>query len=169
MIIRETMEFDGKIYDRVYEDADSFDHLDASKCRQVYGVCFCEGKIVLGYRGKKDTWGIIGGTIEEGETFTQTLNREIKEEANMEIIKELPLGYMTIREQGNDVVFYQLRYACLVRPFGPFISDPDGSITKIALIEAKDYKQYFDWAKVGDRLIERALELYEHKLINTTR
>ena len=30
-----------------YEDANSFDHLKYEECRQTYGVCFCEDKIVI--------------------------------------------------------------------------------------------------------------------------
>src|SRR3989344_2628502 len=44
-------------------------------------------------------------------------------------------------------------------PYGEFISDPAGSITEIKLIDPKDYKQYFDWGKIGDRILERALEM----------
>ena len=35
-----------------YADADSFDALDKTKCTQVYGVCFYDGKMVIGYGGK---------------------------------------------------------------------------------------------------------------------
>ncbi|HEV7702204.1 MAG TPA: hypothetical protein VGO63_02045 [Candidatus Paceibacterota bacterium] len=37
--------------------------------------------------------------------------------------------------------------------------DPDGGITEIKLIDPKDYKKYFDWGSVGDRLMEQALSL----------
>jgi len=32
-------------------------------------------------------------------------------------------------------------------------------VTEIKLIDPKDYKQYFDWGEIGERIIERALEL----------
>ena len=44
---------------------------------------------------------------------------------------------------------------------GPFVSDPAGTISEIKLIDPKDYKQYFDWKSIGDRIMERALELKE--------
>lgn len=37
--------------------------------------------------------------------------------------------------------------------------NPDGDITEIKLIDPKDLKQYFDWKRIGDRILERALEL----------
>jgi len=153
-----TEEYTGKsgvTYEMSYKDADSFGDLNHSKCRQAYGVCFCEDKMVIGFGGKKQDWGLIGGTIEPGETFEETLKREIQEESNMEVIRALPVGYQT--RDGNYV--YQLRYACIVRPYGPFISDPAGSITEIKLINPAEYKQYFDWGKIGERIIQRALDL----------
>ena len=142
-----------------YEDADSFDDLDISKCTQVYGVCFYDDKIVIGYSGKKKTWGLIGGTIEKGETFEQTLRREIHEESNMEVLSFLPIGIQKVTNSHDDSFHYQLRYVCIVNPYGPFVSDPDDSITEIKLINLADYKQYFDWGSIGERIIERALEL----------
>ena len=32
---------------------------------------------------------------------------------------------------------------------------PDG----LKLVDPKDYKQYFDWGRIGERIIERAVEL----------
>ena len=51
------------------------------------------------------------------------------------------------------------RYVCTVRPYGKFVSDPAGGITEIKLIDPKDSKKYFDWGKIGERIINRATEL----------
>ncbi len=39
-----------------YSDADSFEHLDKAFCKQSYGICFCDSKLVIvsGYFGAKD-------------------------------------------------------------------------------------------------------------------
>lgn len=142
-----------------YSDADSFDDLDLSKCRQTYGVCFYGEKIIIGYGGAKKNWGLIGGTIEKGETLEQTLRREIQEESNMEIISFLPIGVQKVTDTRDKSFFYQLRYVCVVEPYGPFITDPAGSITEIKFIDPEEYKQYFDWGSIGDRIMTRALEL----------
>jgi len=142
-----------------YSDADSFDHLEYSLCRQTYAVCICDGKMVIGYGGDKQSWGLIGGTIEKGETFEQTLKREIQEESNMEVLKFLPVGYQKVTDTRDNSFIYQLRYVCTARPYGPFVSDPAGGVTEIKLIDPKDYRQYFDWGKIGERIISRALEL----------
>ena len=142
-----------------YSDADSFDELPRSKCTQARSVCFYDDKIVIGFGGNKNEWGLIGGTIEKGETFEQTLKREIQEESNMEVLSCMPVGYQKVIDTRDKSFAYQLRYVCIARPYGPFISDPAGGITEIKLINPKDYKQYFDWGAIGDRIINRALEL----------
>ncbi|WP_412988321.1 NUDIX hydrolase [Pediococcus siamensis] len=43
------------------------------------------GKVLLQKRSDKGTWGLIGGTIELGESGTETLVREFKEEAGIDI------------------------------------------------------------------------------------
>ena len=151
---------DGKLAEVVYEDADSFDHLLDKKVTQTYGVCFVGDKIVVVYSIKGGGhWILPGGTIEEGETFEQCLKREIQEESNMKVLSFAPIGYQEVHFDGK--IFNQLRYFCIVEPYGDFISDPDGSITEIKLIDPKDINQYFDWGKNGERQLERALMLKE--------
>ncbi len=154
---------EGKLAEVTYEDANSFDHLLDKKVTQTYGVCFVENKIVIVYSIKGGGhWILPGGSIEKGETFEECLKREIREESNMEVISFAPIGYQEVRFDGK--IFNQLRYICIVKPYGDFISDPDGSITEIKLIDPKEYKQYFDWGEIGERIIERAIEL-KNKLV----
>ncbi|MFA6446173.1 MAG: NUDIX domain-containing protein [Candidatus Paceibacterota bacterium] len=142
-----------------YHDTDSFESLEYAKCQQTYGVCFCNGEMVIGYGGNKQNWGLIGGTIEKGETFEQTFKREIKEESNMEVILCKPIGYQKMTDTRDNSYIYQLRYFAIVKPYGPFISDPAGGITEIKLIDPVDFKKYFYWGKIGDRIISRAIEM----------
>ncbi len=150
--------YSGVDYIFEYSDADSFDNLDKTKCTQTYAVCFCGEKMVIVHHGKKDSWGLIGGTIEKGESLEETLKREIQEESNMKVVSFLPIGYQKIIDTRDSTFAYQLRYVCTAIPYGEFISDPAGSIDKIKLIDPKDCKKYFDWGEIGDRLIERGLE-----------
>ena len=124
---------DGTEYIFEYSDSDSFNGLDYSLCKQTYGVCFYKDRMVIGFGGQKEGWGLIGGTIEKGETFEQT-------------------------PRDNSFI-YQLRFVCAVRPYGPFTSDPAGSIKEVRLINPADYRKYFDWGQIGERIIKRALEL----------
>ena len=142
-----------------YSDADSFDQLPLELVRQAYGMCFAGDKMVIGWGGKKQEWGLIGGTIETGETFEETLKREIIEESNMEVIACAPVGYQKAINTSDGSFVLQLRYVCLVKPLGPFVPDPAGGITKIKLIDPKEFKQYFNWGRIGERIITRAAEL----------
>lgn len=142
-----------------YEDCDDFSKLEYEKCTQIYGVCFYENKIAIVLNGPKKTWGLVGGSIEKGESFDQTFRREIKEESNMEVLSWKPVGYQKVIDTRDGSYVYQLRVVANVRPYGEFTKDPAGFVTEMKLIYPKDYKQYFDWHKIGDRIIERALEL----------
>ena len=149
----------GVAYRLEYHDADSFADLDYKRCRQVYGVCLCGDKMVIGFGGQKQGWGLIGGTVEAGETFEQTLVREVQEESNMKVLACLPIGYQKVIDSRDNSHIYQLRYACAVEPLGPFVADPAAGVTKIKLIDPADYKRYFDWGEIGERIIARAMEL----------
>ena len=151
--------YSGTDYIFDYEDVDSFELLKDQKCTQCYAVCFYEDKMVIVHNAEKDHWGLIGGSIEDSETFEQTLKREIQEESNMEMISCLPVGYQKVTDSRDGSYFFQLRYVCTAKPLGPFISDPAGSIDKIELISPADYKKYFDWGEIGERIINRAQEL----------
>lgn len=158
-MIKEDLDYAGVKYIFEYEDCDDFSVLPYDKCKQVRGVCFYKDKIVIGYQGTKRTWGFIGGSIEKGETFEQTLRREIKEESNIEVLCWKPIGYQKVFNTRDNSYIYQLRVVAKVHPYGEFVKDPAGSITEIKIIDPATYKQYFDWGKIGDRIMERALEI----------
>lgn len=154
---------DGKEYHVEYHDADSFDALPTEKITQVYGICFCDGKLLIGRRSRDGAWGHTGGTVETGESLEQTLWREIQEESNMEVVSSKPIGYQDVVD-AEGYTTYQVRFACIVRPLGPFVNDPAqgarGGIDAIKLIDPKEYKTFVHWGDIGDRLMERALAVF---------
>lgn len=149
--------FDGEECLIEYEEINGLSQLPEGKATQVYGVCFYDGKMVIVHNGKKDTWGLVGGTIEPGEGIEEAMRREIKEESNMEVLAWRPVGFQKVTRPDGSCI--QLRVACQVRPYGEFVSDPAGTIDKIAIIDLDDHKKYFDWGKIGDEIIRRAVEL----------
>lgn len=161
MVINDSMVWEGKEYKLVWHDTDNFDEIKDKNLQQSYGVCFCEGKLVIG-RGDNSKWGLIGGHIENGETPEEALVREVVEESNMKVLKQIPIGYQEVINP-DGTIDYQLRSFCLVEPIGSFVSDPAGSVTEIKLIDPKDYKKYFDWGKIGDRIMKRAMEIYNSR------
>jgi ADP-ribose pyrophosphatase YjhB (NUDIX family) len=142
-----------------YFECDSFEHLPIDECSQCYGIAFHGDSMLIVNEVQKGTYGPIGGTVEKEERPDDTLKREIQEESNMKILYYRPIGYQKVIDtRGIQKSFYQLRYFCIVEPLGPFVSDPAGKVTELLEINPKDYKKYFDWKRIGDRIMERALE-----------
>lgn len=86
---------------------------------------FChdgKGSILLNKRSKKsrdeyDTWDQGGGSVEVGETVTDTLKREIKEEYCADIINSEFLGFRDVHridEQGNKTHWVMLDFKVLI-------------------------------------------------------
>ena len=148
----------GQVLDIIYyEDKDPNQDLEGKILQGVHGFCFYNGRLVLVYAEKKKYWTPPGGGIEPGETYEEAVIREVKEETNMKVLHQELIGFQDIYEP--DRIVRQTRSFCVVEPYGDFISDPDGDITEIRLIDPKDIKQYFDWLKIGDRIMDRAIEM----------
>ena len=148
----------GQVLDIIYyEGLDPNQDLEGKILQAVHGFCFYEGKIVIVYAENKGYWTLPGGGIEPGETYEEATVREIQEESNMKVLHQKLIGYQDIYEDGK--IIRQTRSFCIVEPYGDFVSDPDGDITEIKLIDPKNFKQYIDWLKIGDRIMERALKI----------
>lgn len=151
----------GEKYILEYCDADNFENLPYQNCKQVYGVCFVGDNIVLVYGESGEDgkgWGLVGGHVEKNETFEQTLTREVEEETNMSVEECQPIGVQKVISPTGEVS-YQLRFVAKVKPLGEFVSDPGGSVTEIKIIDPNDYRKYFDWGEIGERIINRAIEI----------
>lgn len=160
LITREHIGESGIKYILEYFECDSFDHLPQSEIRQCHAVALHKDKMVIVHDSKRNTWGLVGGRPEEGETPEETLIREIKEESNMKVISCKPVGYQRVTNTENTQdPYYQLRYLAIVEPYGSFVSDPDLSIDRIQEINPNDYKKFFDHFEIGDAIIKRALSL----------
>lgn len=156
MVISDSMVWDNEEYKLIWHDADSFDMLKGKNITQVYGVCFYGKKLLIVKNNNK--WSLPGGHMEGNETIEETLIREVREESNMKVIKSTPIGYQEVTKPDGNID-YQLRYFCLVEPIGKFVKDPADSVTEIKLIDPKEYKNYFDWGKIGERMIEKAINI----------
>lgn len=132
MTINDSMIHRGKKYNLVWHDIDDFNKLIGKKLQQSYGVCFYKNKLVI-TRGSGG-WNLVGGHIEKEETPQVALVREVLEEANMKVLKQIPIGYQeVVKPDGTSD--YQLRSFCIVEPIGEFVSDPADSVTEIKLID----------------------------------
>ena len=166
MVLEGTMEYDNESFQLEYHDTDDFSELEISQCKQVYAVYFIsEEQILLVYNGKKRHWGLPGGTIELGESLEASLNREILEESNTQVVAMKPVGYQKVTDSAGRY-FYQLRCVCIVRPLGTFSADPAGDIHELLIIKPQEYRRYFDWGEIGEYIMLRATELYSTLILN---
>jgi 8-oxo-dGTP pyrophosphatase MutT (NUDIX family) len=127
--------------------------------RQCYGICFNKKGQILIVKNK-GKWFLPGGTPEKGETFEQTLIREIDEEADVEIENIKPLGYNKIEEikEGKKSIFYQLRFTVNVAKIKKQTLDPATNTQfKRKFIDSKDFLAYTLWSRPGEEMIEDAL------------
>ncbi len=141
------------------EDTNPTENLEKIILQGVHAYCFYKNKLVVVYAKKKGIWTPPGGGIELGETYEEATIREVMEESNMKVLYQELIGFLDVSEP--ERVVRQVRSMCIVEPYGDFIADMDAEadITEMKLIDPKDYKQYFDWGEVGDRIMQRAIEL----------
>ena len=140
-----------------FEDVDPMKNLKDKNLQSIHAFCFYKNKLVIAYAKDRKHWTPPSGGIEKGETFEEAVVREVKEETNMKVIYQELIGFIDFSELNKTI--RQTRSFCIVEPYGDFVSDPDGDITEIKLIDPKDYKKYFDWGEVGDRIMNQAIKL----------
>ena len=146
----------GQVLDVVYCERNPLENLEGKILQGVHAFCFYKNKMVLVCHSKSG-WMPPGGGIESGETYEEAVTREVMEETNMQVLHQELIGFQDIYEP--DRIVRQTRSFCTVEPIGNFAADPDGDVTKIELIDPRDYKKYFDWGEIGERIMRRAIEL----------
>jgi ADP-ribose pyrophosphatase YjhB (NUDIX family) len=149
----------GEVFNVTYRDMESEADIEGKKVSAVHAICFNNNKMVIVYSERKGIWTPPGGGVDGDETALEATTREVKEESNMKILEHRFIGYQDITGPDGTTVT-QVRSMCIVEPYGDFLGDPDdGEITEVKLIDPKDYKQYFDWGEIGERVVQRAVEL----------
>lgn len=138
-----------------YEESDDFLNLPQEKIGSVCAFCYCGGKFVL--VNNEGNWEPVAGHVEKKESPDEALIREVKEESNMKVLKYFPLGYLYT--YGEDI--YQTRYFCTTEPYGPFISDPDGGVTEIKLVETEKFFDIVAWKGTIHLIKEKCLKIIE--------
>jgi ADP-ribose pyrophosphatase YjhB (NUDIX family) len=146
----------GNVIEKIYRETDPLEGLEGKRLGHVHAFAFYEGKLVIIFNKHHKTWSVPGGSIEPGETIEEALVREVQEESNMKVLHQELIGYQD--NYSNLGIIRQTRSFCIVEPYGDFVMDPDDDIVEVKLIDPADYKQYFDWGPIGDRVMAVALE-----------
>ncbi|UZE93700.1 MAG: NUDIX domain-containing protein [Candidatus Pacearchaeota archaeon] len=161
-MIKQILKVKRGIFELTWHDLTDFSKI--KPISQVYGVCFSkEGKICI-IKNPRKHWGLPGGKPEKGENFDQTLKREVKEEADIEIKDITPLGYQKVYHKDTKKTFYQLRYAAIISKIKPQTIDPsEKRIPKRKFIKPKDFLKYCPWGPIGKKIIKKAVKMYKEK------
>jgi 8-oxo-dGTP diphosphatase len=127
---------------------------------QVYGICLDKDNKILVIKDKR--WQIPGGTPEKGESFIETLKREMLEEAQVEVDDLVPLGVQEVQYPNNPDkkqgdLFYQYRYVARVKKINPMQVDPaTGREYERKFVSFDEIDEYVKWGGVGNEMFRDA-------------
>ena len=110
---------------------------------QVSGYVFNDKNEMLIVKNKN--WTIPGGHPEEGETYLETLKREVIEESNVGIKNITYLGQVKVTNMDNGEVKYQLRYTAEADVVNDF-EQKEFEVSERIFINPADLTTYIPWA-----------------------
>mgnify|MGYP000529390071 FL=1 len=110
---------------------------------QVSGYIFNDKNEMLIVKNKN--WTIPGGHPEEGETYIETLKREVIEESNVEIKNIAYLGQIKVTNMDNGEIKYQLRYTAEADVINDF-KQKEFEVSERKFINPTDLTSYIPWA-----------------------
>ena len=133
-------------YEKISENCKLLWHegfeLSNQKHTQVSGYVFNDKNELLIVRNDQ-TWTIPGGHPELNETYLETLNRELMEEACVTLKEVNYLGAVEVVENGET--YYQLRYTAKVNELKPF--KQEWEIGERKFVKLNDLANYIKWSK----------------------
>jgi ADP-ribose pyrophosphatase YjhB (NUDIX family) len=98
-----------------------------------------DGRALLAYHGEDDTWMAPGGTLRPGETLTEGLQREIREETGIEVepVRPHAVNEWTVRHDGRSASFRFVLFEAqpATTEVGDDLDAADGEITDAGWFE----------------------------------
>jgi len=124
---------------------------------QVSGICFTEtGEIVL--IGEEGKWSLPGGHPEPGESWEETLAREVREEACAVVERCAYLGAQRIEDPMLPHPYYQTRFWAKVR-LEPY--NPQFEVRHRKVVPADSFLSTLAWGhtRIAKALLETATQI----------
>lgn len=118
-----------------------------SNISQVSAYCFYKGKLII-VRNKRG-WSIPGGHPELGETMTESLARELEEEAGIKNgYTSKIIGWLKVHDPQNQgregKKSVQIRFLVTIKHLPKFV--PDDEIFERKTIDMDEFSKYISWA-----------------------
>ena len=111
--------------------------------REIVGafIFSADEKILLGNAGVfSDSWSVPGGGIEEGETNTEAVNREIMEETGIDISKQEVIAIDLVNSASSEKVLRDTKERVFVEMnFHDFTVHMKQVANKIKVVSADDF------------------------------
>ena len=104
------------------------------------------------------TWGILGGHLDKGEQIRDTVHREAKEEANIEIDIMRQFGIRSLSDSNSLVISFACRYK------SGEIKLQENEVTEFKWVTLEDLKNYTLTFKELPRLAKKAGQLAAKKI-----
>lgn len=158
-MIKQIVKSDRKAYEIIWHDSTDFSRI--SPITQVYGVCFTKDRKICIVENPRGHWTLPGGTPEKGESFKQTLKREVDEEADIKITNIELLGYQKVNNKKIGRNVYQLRYSAIISKIKKQTIDPATKrIGERAFIKPEDFLKYVKWGNTGEAMLKKAVKWF---------
>ncbi len=128
---------------------------------------FYKNRILIIKHKKSGLWMHVGGHIEEGETTTQGLIREIKEETNLNVKILNPFISIFNERVGREVPPFSVKISKSFTGFD-YLAEAENDLVTIQEEEVDDYKwmtedevEKFDFHEEVKLLFKEAFRLYK--------
>ena len=159
------LDWDGKTYELEWHNETNFEEL--GNLQSVLGFLFTEDNklCVVKFKGR-DHWTLPGGHIEKDDnSIEDCLIREVKEEADLEIINIKRVGYLSgVNLSSGEKEPNQLRCVAKIKKINEQTIDPaTGYIPERKFIDIKDFNKYANWGEDGEAQLNAALNVFRKK------
>ena len=135
---------------------ESDDISDLEFINQCQAIPFVDENNVVLFKHIDGYYSLPGGTVEEGESFEETLKREVMEESACEILESQLIGYVKDIELSSGKVKFQLRYWAKVKPLDQPINDPSGKAIGREIVNINEANEKLGWGERGQVLLDLA-------------